>query len=549
MKQDIGVNIKYTLSPNITLDAAINPDFAEIEADAPVISANQRFPIFFEEKRPFFLEGKEIFQSPLQPFYSRTIVDPDFAAKVSGKIGKNSFGLLVASDKAPGNFSEDERTRNTQCLARQQLDATIVCPNDPFIDKNALFGVLRLKRDVGKNNNIGFFGTARVFPRNRNYVGGFDGVYKPSGSMVVNFQVLGTHSLKNFYDPKTDTVRYRNGNGLGYLVNADYTKDTYGWFAEIFGRTQDYRADSGFTRRTNTNQAFFVFRESTKSKPKARFIRLNFNQFVRYTFDWAGRVQYGLVGAGVNGQMQGNVFWGFEAGDQLEHIYEEEFGPKRNLSNPNSARAFFGAGERKAQQPYFSFNISKVINKQLNFYGFVGSIFGSFDYDFGAGSKFQRVSPAYLAYQERCRIDPTTCDAVPPLDPGPGKQLDVQAGFEYKPINPLRVSLDYTHSQLRRNDTKQLAFETNIFTLRSTYQFSRFTFVRARWDYDTLSANVRGQMLFGWNPNPGTAFYVGYNDDINYRGFNPFSGVFEPGFARNGRTFFIRASYLFRKSF
>jgi hypothetical protein len=543
IKQDIGVTLKYTLSPNITLDAAINPDFAEIEADAPVVSANQRFPIFFDEKRPFFLEGKEIFQSPLQPFYSRTIVDPDFAAKLSGKIGKNSFGLLVASDKAPGNYSEDDRTLNDQCLLRQQSDPTVSCPNDQFIDKNALFGVLRLKRDVGKNNNIGFFGTARVFPKNRNYVGGFDGVFKPNGSTVVTFQVLGTHSLKNFYDPNTDTVRYRNGNGLGYIINADYTKDTHGWFAEIFGRTKDYRADSGFTRRTNTNQAFFAFRESTKSKPKSSIIRLNFNQFVRYTFDFDGRTQYGLAGAGINGQLQGNLFFGFEAGDQVEHIYEEEFGPRRNPLNINSARAFFGGGERKAQQPYFSFNVNKVINKQLNFYGFIGSIFNSFDYDFGGGDKFQRVSPAYIAWQKGGEVgDP------PPLDPGPGKQLDVQFGFEYKPINPLRLSLDYTHSQLRRNDTKQLAFETNIFTLRSTYQFTRFTFVRARWDYDTLSSNFKGQMLFGWNPNPGTAFYVGYNDDFNYRGYNPFSHFSEPGFARNGRTFFIRASYLFRKS-
>src|SRR5215213_8826281 len=155
VKQDIGVNLKYTISPNVTLDAAINPDFAEIEADAPVVTANQRFPIFFEEKRPFFLEGKEIFQSPLQPFYSRTIVDPDFAAKLTGKIGKTSFGFLGASDNAPGNYSEDERG-----------DPIIGPRIAPFVDENALFSVLRLKRDIGRENSLGFFGTARIFPKN-----------------------------------------------------------------------------------------------------------------------------------------------------------------------------------------------------------------------------------------------------------------------------------------------------------------------------------------------------------------------------------------------
>jgi hypothetical protein len=157
IKTDLGLTLKYTISPNVTLDAAINPDFAEIEADAPVVTANQRFPIFFEEKRPFFLEGKEIFDSPLSVFYSRTIIDPDVATKLTGKIGKNSFGILAASDNAPGNYTEDERTLNDICLFRQQqLDPTTQCPINELIGQNAMFGVVRLKRDFGKNNNLGF---------------------------------------------------------------------------------------------------------------------------------------------------------------------------------------------------------------------------------------------------------------------------------------------------------------------------------------------------------------------------------------------------------
>jgi hypothetical protein len=70
-----------------------------------------------------------------------------------------------------------------------------------------------------------------------------------------------------------------------------------------------------------------------------------------------------------------------------------------------------------------------------------------------------------------------------------------------------------------------------------------------RVDYDSLSSNVSGQALLGYTPSPGTAFYAGYNDDFNYNGFNRFTNQSEPGFARYSRTFFIRASYLFRKSF
>jgi hypothetical protein len=74
-------------------------------------------------------------------------------------------------------------------------------------------------------------------------------------------------------------------------------------------------------------------------------------------------------------------------------------------------------------------------------------------------------------------------------------------------------------------------------------------FARARVDYDTLASNVLGQFLLGWTPNPGTAIYVGYNNNLNYNGFSPFTGQMEPGFRCNDQTFFLKFSYLFRHSF
>lgn len=549
---EIGVNLKYTLSPNVTLDAAINPDFAEIEADAAVVTANQRFPIFFEEKRPFFLEGKEIFDSPLTPFYSRTIVDPDVAAKLTGKIGANSFGLLLASDNAPGNYSPDER--NDPIISRRINE---------FVDKNAYFGVVRVKHDIGGQNNVGFFGTARVFPKNRNFVGGFDGTFKLNPKTVLNFQVLGTHSRKNFYNADRDRGEYRTGNGLGYYLNIDYSTDRRGWFIEATGRSSDYRTDAGFTQRVNTNTIFLFNRFSSESKPKAAIIRANWRQFGRYRVDWKGRTQGAFVGNGFNLNLQGSLFIGGEAGIEYEKIYEDEFGARRNISRTrNPAGAFFGAATRTATQPYLSFNLNKTFSKQLAVYGFVGSVFNAFDFDFGGGSRYPRASPAfqnylnspeYLRYIQLLSSNPNNEEIVfpnpPGLDPGKGWQFDAQIGGEYKPINPLRVALEYTKSRLKRSDNNLVAYDANIVTLRSTYQFSRFTFLRTRLDYDSLSSNVSGQILAGYNPNPGTAFYVGYNDNFNYNGFSPFTGQLEPRFERNSRTFFIRASYLFRKSF
>jgi hypothetical protein len=185
-----------------------------------------------------------------------------------------------------------------------------------------------------------------------------------------------------------------------------------------------------------------------------------------------------------------------------------------------------------------SFNINKTFNKQLSVYGFGFFAWGAFDYDFGGGNRFPRVSPAALAFGQGA-----------PLDPGPGMEANYGGGLTYKPINPLTISVDYTKDKLRRNDTHLLSYDTNIISLRTTYQFTRFTFAKARIDYDTLSSRIGGQYLVGWNPNPGTAFYVGYNDTTFFNGFNPYTGRLEPGFVRDDRRFFIRASYLFRRSF
>ena len=124
LKGEFGMTAKFSLTPTITLDFAYNPDFAQVEADAPVSTANVRFPIFFQEKRPFFLERIDIFQSGLNFVNTRAIVDPDIAAKLTGRRGKNTFGILYASDNAPGNYSKDERQGLFNCQQNRIINPT-----------------------------------------------------------------------------------------------------------------------------------------------------------------------------------------------------------------------------------------------------------------------------------------------------------------------------------------------------------------------------------------------------------------------------------------
>jgi opacity protein-like surface antigen len=515
MKADAGVTIKYSITPNVTLDAAVNPDFADVEADEPVVAANQRFPIFFSEKRPFFLEGVDIFRTPIQAVHTRTIADPDIAAKLTGKIGRNTFGLMLASDRRQSPRSSDP---------------------------NANVSVLRLKRDVGKESSVGFLSTTYnyIIPtsqgdlKRHNYLAGFDGRFKLDQKTVFSFQVLGSNSKRFFYSPEEDESVYRTGNGLAYNVVYDYTSKLFGWIASSSGRTKDYRADVGFTRRTNNSNHFVGARFSSNPKPKATLIEKSLRTSIGMNNDFNGRIQSWGHDTEFNMSFQRNIFVeiGYDIG--FDKIYEDEFGAKRTATRTQGA--FFGSPERSTYNGGLSGGFHVNLSKKISFFTFGGADWNTFDFDFGGGPKYPRVSPAALALGQD----------LEQLDPGPGRSYSVEAGVELKPTDELEISLDYEKERLRRNDTGLVAFDSNIFSLRSTYQFTRFTFVRARVDYDTLSATVRGQYLFGWTPNPGTALYIGYNDDFNYKGYNRFTDVREQGFRLYGRTFFVKMSYLTR---
>ncbi len=522
-----GLTGKLGITPTVTLDFAIKPDFAQVESDQLVITANQRFPIFFEEKRPFFLEGKEIFETRIQAVHTRAIISPDYAVKLTGKRGRNTFGALLASDNAPGNFSEEERN-----------DPNNLSNIQKFLHKNAYIGILRLKRDIGKENSIGLLATSCNFIEKHNQLGGFDGRFRLDKQTVINFQVLGTTSRRFFFDPDAGKNIYRTGNGLAYTFGYEKHGRHFETNFDLTGRTRDYRADVGFTRRTNTNREELFTQYRSEPKPKAFLISWKVFNYLTSNFDFQGRMQNWNNNTQVQFNLKRESFVGVGTQSGYERIFEYEFGQRRTLTR---AGAFAGNDSERStpQRTIYAF-AGSTPSKKYSFFGVGVYNWNAFDFDFGAGQKFPRVSPAAL-------LDPGNPNV--PLDPGAGNELHLEGNFTYQPTNALNNRLSYTKDRLVRRDTGRTAFDDNIISLRSTYQFSRFTFARARADYDTLSSRIRAQFLLGWTPNPGTAFYVGYNDDLQRNGFSPFTGQLEPGFRRNGRTFFIKMSYLFRRSF
>ena len=536
LKGEFGVTAKFSLTPTTTLDFAYNPDFAQVEADAPVTTANQRFPIFFAEKRPFFLERIDIFQSGLNLVNTRAIVDPDIAAKLTGRQGKNTFGILYASDNAPGNYSKDERQDLLECRLRQQNDPTVVCGTERFMDKNAGIGVLRYKRDIGKENTLGLFATSYNFVDKHNYTGGVDGRYRFSEKIVGDFQLVGTHSRRNFYDPDLDNVLYRTGNGLGYRFWIERSdRNLYmNYMAE--GRSNYYRADVGFTQRTDTNYLGSFIRYETDKDPKKAIISKQIWNETNIRYDWKGRTQYSITNTRGQVALQRQTYIGVNFQIGYERVLEHEFGPRRSATQTG---AFFGDDPgRSANFTAGQFFIETTPTKKLFLFVFMDYTSGQMEYDLGAGRGFPRVSRAALLGGQNA-----------PYDPGPGDQLMIESTIRYQPTSAFKTQLNYNKIKLTRHDTGLVAFDDNIFSSRSTYQFTRNTFARLRLDYSTLNKRVRPQFVVGWTPSPGTALYMGYNDDLSYNGWNPYTGLREPGFNGNGRSFFIKMSYLFKKSF
>lgn len=200
-KPDAGLTVKYGITSQITLDATINPDFSQVEADAGQVDANLRYQLFFPEKRPFFQEGNENFKigstgsSPIDPVgslvHTRNIVNPIAGAKLSGRIGsKNYISLLYAADRIP----ETE--------------------NDLY-GSYSHFPVLRYKRSLSNDSYLGVLATSVLNSGSKNYVGGADGNIRLNKSTMLEF-----HSLLSTNRDDIDETNVA-GHALGVNILSD----------------------------------------------------------------------------------------------------------------------------------------------------------------------------------------------------------------------------------------------------------------------------------------------------------------------------------------
>ena len=255
------INVFYEPNSFLTTTLTINPDFNIIEADALNIEVNNRFPIFYPEKRPFFIEQTNPFYTDLNIFYTRQIIAPEWGAKLSGTFGKYSvFGLAALDEKAPAErfFYEEE-------FEGKSADT-------PFV-----FASIARKLDGG-DSRIRLAGALRKFKEYENFVFNLD----------TNFRITNEINFEGQLAGSSNEELNENTNGYGYAAELNFYNGT--WFINNFakGLTKDFTADLGFISETDIN--YFKNRieyqiHAKTDEDKIRYMKIASTQAVKYNYD------------------------------------------------------------------------------------------------------------------------------------------------------------------------------------------------------------------------------------------------------------------------
>lgn len=241
---EVSLTGKIGLTSDLTLDAAYNPDFSQVESDAGQIDINLRYDLFFSEKRPFFLEGNELFDfagnvenAPLiAVVHTRRIISPFFGLKLTGKIGqKNTLAALFARD----NLQNDE------------------------VDKHPDFAIFRNKYALKEDSYVGGFYAGKEYGNGFNRVIGMDGRFRLSKTSLASFHLFGAYTR----DQKSE------GTNKDHALALNYSYNTRKWMVDLGYQdiSQDFQVDTGFLMRTGIRRLTAV--AMYQIRPKSKFFQ------------------------------------------------------------------------------------------------------------------------------------------------------------------------------------------------------------------------------------------------------------------------------------
>ena len=226
---EVGITAKWGLTPNLTLNLTANPDFSQVEADAMQLDINEPFALFFPERRPFFTEGADFFDALEDVVYTRTMRDPSWGVKLTGKEGANTIGAYVV---------RDEITNLIFPGSQGSSSTSIMTPNTS--------SVFRYKRDLGSHYTIGLLGTDREGDDYFNRVFGFDFDFRVTPRDQLQLMVMG--SSTRYPGEIAESYGQEHDSFGGRLISFEYDHytRTWGWWADYEEAGSGFRADLGF---------------------------------------------------------------------------------------------------------------------------------------------------------------------------------------------------------------------------------------------------------------------------------------------------------------
>ncbi|MEJ7746655.1 MAG: DUF5916 domain-containing protein [Luteimonas sp.] len=358
-----GLDVSWAPSPNLTVNGTINPDFSQVESDQAQLDLNTSFALFFPEKRPFFLEGADYFNTPLSVLYTRQIADPDFGLRVTGRSGKQAYGAIVARDAT------------TQLLVPGVLGSGF-----RFLDQEADVLVGRYRYDLDKSTTLGAIATYRRGDGYDNGLAGLDGRWQK-----------GVHTLRGQW--LRSESNYPAGIGIadtapqGDALFVHYNIGNRNWSGNVSHTAIDpgFRADLGFISQVGFERSLIGGGHTWFGKEGARISRVSLRGDWDITHRYDGqlleREVEAYLGISAARETNGNVggvtrvrFWNGQ-------LFDETF---YTLSAQTTVRPGFKAGmfyrtgdqldlaaSRMGRitdwQPWLEMDIGRGINLNVNY--------------------------------------------------------------------------------------------------------------------------------------------------------------------------------------
>ncbi len=497
-----GGEFKAVLKDKIVFDATVNPDFSDIESDQPQFTVNQRYPVYFPELRPFFLENANYFTtpSPIILLYTRNIVHPEYGARLTGKLGHTNIGLLAIDDREPGET---------------------VSAGDPLYKKRATIAVGRVSQDFGKGSSISALYTDYEFGQGWNRIGGIDSIVRFNDKWTamgqwVESSTMGTVDSGNpptySAGPTWNMAVQRSAHSFN--LNSSYLDFSTGFQTQL-GFIQSTNIRSG---HTYSNYLWY---------PKHRKI-----------------LTFGL-------ETNQNIAFNHQ-GDRVYHY--SNFDPFFILPRNFVFAPIIGQSSDTVGPPSYS-----VLTKYTNFTENYGGIV------------FRGAPWAQLNFNiQALRSGNVNYNPVAGQPPSLMNQKTAQVYVTLQPIRQLTADNIYLLDRDHSVADGALVYESQTFRTKVNYQFTRAISARVIVEYDSTLANpaetslprtkqIGTEALFTWLPHPGTAVYVGYNNDLQNLAPSLCNrlpgGACDPdnnvpprstNFLNDGKQIFVKASYLFR---